>query len=124
MNKTPAQEENPETLALFLNLAMEDIDSNPSSLQPYTEEMAAEDDELLSGAEDAALPSPVESFRKSWEEAMTEQVKPISQLWDNPYDPLFDEDEPSERLPLNADPSDIPKSVEVDWGKPQGVEVW
>lgn len=35
-----------------------------------------------SSKKDVVLPSPVESFRKSWEEAMSGQVKPISQLWD------------------------------------------
>ena len=44
-------DENPRTLALFLNLAMKDIRNNPSSLEAYTEEMSAEDDELLAGVE-------------------------------------------------------------------------
>lgn len=46
-----AFEEDEKTLALFLNFAMKDIHDNPSSLEPYTEEMAAEDDELLAGVE-------------------------------------------------------------------------
>ena len=49
--EVPSYEQESETLALFLNLAMKDIYDNPSSLEAYTEAMSAEDDELLAGVE-------------------------------------------------------------------------
>lgn len=41
--------ENPFMLSQFLDFITKDAVSNPSNLEAYTEEMAAEDDELLAG---------------------------------------------------------------------------
>lgn len=47
--RLPEYDEDSSLLSLFLDLAWKDIQSNPSALEPYTEEMSAEDDELLAG---------------------------------------------------------------------------
>jgi hypothetical protein len=38
-----------ETLALFLDLVSNDIKTHPETVEPYTEAMSDEDDDLLSG---------------------------------------------------------------------------
>lgn len=44
-----ADEEDALMMSLFLDFAVKDLLDNPSNLEFYTEEMAAEDDELLAG---------------------------------------------------------------------------